>query len=138
MKAEDLSGAIFQIDKLKPTELDKKNVDEKFYGLGSQGQAKVCPHFDEKVCAKDQRQQDNSRLYFLRLDEGGVNIYNPISQGRMTLGSRDALGTMRIQWVKVDKEGFDNYIKFLGTRNDTYLSLAQRKVKAENIVKNWT
>ncbi len=84
--------------------------------------------FSERdVCAVKSK-ADKNTIYRIQIGRGG-HFYNPLKKG-LTYGldvTSKTTNEKMFQLREVNKVAFDNYVKFLETRYDTYLFAAERK-----------
>jgi len=106
-------------------ESPEENDSEIGYTLGG----KTVPIDDVKAYAKKITMHRGGVKYFVKRDRHG-QIFNPwglYAQGRQfaTDGTR---GTAEVSFTKINQKGFEYYLKFLTTKNASWLTNAQREI----------
>jgi hypothetical protein len=82
---------------------------------------------EHEVCAV-QLKAGRNNVYKIKTSRGG-KFYNPLKNGAtygLNVQSRAGNDSM-FQLREVNKKAFDNYVKFLQTRYDSYLMAAERE-----------
>lgn len=85
---------------------------------------------DDKVYAKQIMRKDNSKKYMIRLDASG-KLMNPLSTTDEKSGGSVFLESVcrsNKKFKEVNTKAFEWYLKFLSTKNSSWLHNAEREV----------
>ena len=116
-----MDDTLFTIRPDKPGGLLPDPVEEIYFGMGV-GEFYEIDYPEknrDKICAKSVRRSTKMTLY-IRLDKEG-RLFNPLGYYAGRLNKNE-----EIRYVRVNKQCFEMYCKFLSTQNKIYLVTAER------------
>lgn len=108
------------------TYLDKHEKEIKSVGLLSDGYTLVEAE-DIKSVLKVTKFTDEKRRYYIKHSANG--LYNPFGSYVFSVGLDSNRNGQKVwQYREVNKKVFDLYFRFLGTKNNMYLTQAEREL----------